>query len=454
MKKDNSSSMKERAETVLKKVQQALIKKYCMLTPLITSMNLRPVAVECVLETDGKNIFYQPACICRMAKEKKLKQLQRQYMHLLVHGLLFHYVDYRKYSMMTLANAIFDLEVELFLQRLSGENNNRIYPSFDLRRNTKEASLYETLEKIGSAGLYQKALESKPLRRTIYAEAKKAVMDQHRNWQGGSGGKRLGGSEDTCETSLEEKEKIRMFWTRMLQSCMSKTGLSLNELVAQMKGEKGKYGDMSIGMDTVVGKDSSKPLDYETVLRQFFREKEICRMDPDSFDRDIYALGMDLYEDVVLLEPREDGSRKAIGTIVLAIDTSGSCAGEIIQKFMAQTEGLLRTVCQMEYQQLVILQADAAICHEIHLKPGDPLPDCNRMQVYGFGGTDFCPVFRRVEELSEENEVDVLIYLTDAYGSYPNKEPEVKTFFVIPDLEKQQQEIAGIVPAWIECLAI
>ena len=90
----------------------------------------------------------------------------------------------------------------------------------------------------------------------------------------------------------------------------------------------------------------------------------------------------------------------------------------------------------------------------MHLKQGDPIPDCSRMSVCGFGGTDFQPVFQRVEEMEKETTVDVLIYLTDAYGSYPKKAPRVKTFFVIPNLEEERENLKDFVPEWITCLAI
>lgn len=444
--------IKRMAETILKRVQQSIIKKYSVLEPLITSMKWCPVKVECILETDGKTIFYQPAVICMMAKKKEWNILQKQYMHLLVHGLLFHYVDYRKYSVLTLANSVFDLEVNLFLQRLEEQECNfGIDPSKETAEMTK---MYEILKKKGASELYRKAVESKQLRRVVYSESKKISMDHHENWQQYSYGKIHGHSGQSHDKAEAQKEQLCMFWMHMLQCCMKKTVLSFNDLAKQMKGKKNEYGVASIGQEAVIDKDDSPPLEYETVLREFLHEKEVCNMDPDSFDRDFYALGMEMYENVVLLEPMEETEKNGMGTIVLAIDTSGSCEGEVIRKFVAQTAGLLHTMSRLEYQELVILQADVKIWSEVHLKPGDTMPDCTQMKMYGFGGTDFRPVFRRVEELNEETQVDVLIYLTDAFGRYPLKESVVKTFFVIPNLDDQQETLKDLVPKWIECLNI
>lgn len=461
MKNRDADSVNALAEKVLNKVQEAIMKKYCIMTPVIMSMKLRPVSKECVLETDGQTIYYQPDQICRMAGEKRMGELQKWYMHLILHGILFHYVDYRKYSVLTLANAVFDLEVDLFLSKLEGlpglcleGNDNYHNRDFDI----------EMLLEEGADILYEAALESKELRRAIYCRAKAAFRDHHENWEKTPGrmiqqdllrnGAPGGGADGGGGRTKEEKEQIRRFWTSMMQDCMLQTGLSLNELVGRLKGEKGTYGDVSMGMGDVVEKDDSQPLDYVSVLRNFFREREVCRMDPENFDRDYYALGLDLYDDIALLEPREEGEKISAGTIVLAIDTSGSCAGDIIKKFLTETEGLLHTMTQVDYRELVVFQADAEICSEVHLKPHDPIPDYSCTTIYGFGGTDFEPVFTRVEELNEESPVDVLIYLTDGDGIFPAEESPVKTFFVIPGSEEEVRGCAEFIPDWIECLAI
>lgn len=427
------------AVKILEKVQEQIIKKYCVLTPVITSLELRAVPQECILETDGTKIFYQPDTICRMAKRKEIKKIRDCYMHILIHGILFHLADYRKYSMRTLANAVFDLEADLFVKLLEGRGE----PSYF------QDPIDKQLETKGAEGLYNEAMHSKTLRRQVYRRAKEVLRDHHENWQIKS--KLLLGTSGEREST----ENVSEFWTRMLCSMSGNTGLSINELVANMKGDGKAHGSDSLGMESVVSKDNSSPLNYAEVLRQYLRERESCRVDDENFDRDFYALGMEMYEDVALLEPSEDGNRLALGTIVVAIDTSGSCAGEVVQRFLTQTEGILRTLSQVDYKEMVLIQADAAICREEHIKPGDPFPDFTRMNVFGFGGTDFRPVFQRVEELGETSPVDLIIYLTDAIGNFPENPQRVKTFFVIPDLEKNGYLYGSFtIPAWIECLAI
>jgi predicted metal-dependent peptidase len=58
------------------------------------------------------------------------------------------------------------------------------------------------------------------------------------------------------------------------------------------------------------------------------------------------------------------------------------------------------------------------------------------MQLQGFGGTDFRPVFNYVNQLIEQKEfvnLKGLIYFTDGCGEYPSKMPDYATAFVFVD---------------------
>ena len=65
----------------------------------------------------------------------------------------------------------------------------------------------------------------------------------------------------------------------------------------------------------------------------------------------------------------------------------------------------------------------------------------------GFGGTDFRPVFKYVDEIftfSQKNEVNGLIYFTDGYGTYPERMPNYETAFVFIDDEYTNPSV----PPW------
>lgn len=69
------------------------------------------------------------------------------------------------------------------------------------------------------------------------------------------------------------------------------------------------------------------------------------------------------------------------------------------------------------------------------------------IELRGFGGTDFRPVFKYVDDLINKGEfvnLKGLIYFTDGYGTFLDKKPAYDTAFVFIDDEYEQPEI----PVW------
>ena len=69
------------------------------------------------------------------------------------------------------------------------------------------------------------------------------------------------------------------------------------------------------------------------------------------------------------------------------------------------------------------------------------------MQIKGLGGTDFRPVFKKVDELIKNKEfrnLKGLIYFTDGYGIFPERKPDYDTAFVFV---KDDYEIPEV-PPW------
>ena len=69
------------------------------------------------------------------------------------------------------------------------------------------------------------------------------------------------------------------------------------------------------------------------------------------------------------------------------------------------------------------------------------------MKIKGLGGTDFRPVFRRVDEMIHNKEfinLKGLIYFTDGYGVFPECMPAYKTAFVFVEEGYEIPEV----PVW------
>ena len=189
--------------------------------------------------------------------------------------------------------------------------------------------------------------------------------------------------------------------------------------------------------------------DYSELLKRFLRNTEEIRTDPDSFDTILYTYGLQKYHNLPLIEPLEYQEDNHIHELVIAIDTSASCNGRKIRTFLQETRNVLASEEFGKNMNVRIIQCDAVIQEEIiiHSLPeyDDYLQD---MTVKGYGGTDFRPVFARIDaELQNGAFHDLrgLIYFTDGNGTYPEESPAYPVAFVMSP-SNEQKEIN--VPSW------
>ena len=126
----------------------------------------------------------------------------------------------------------------------------------------------------------------------------------------------------------------------------------------------------------------------------------------DSFDYGFYNYGMTVYGNMPLIEELEYREESRIKDFVIVIDTSGSCAFTLVQKFINETLGILtESDLFFEKIRLHIIQCDNQVQEDIvinDLKQAESFKD--NFAVKGFGGTDFRPAFNYIEKLRQMGE--------------------------------------------------
>ena len=187
---------------------------------------------------------------------------------------------------------------------------------------------------------------------------------------------------------------------------------------------------------------------YEDFVRRFAVIEERMFIDIDSFDYAYYTYGLQVYGDVPLIEPLEYKEVHSIREFVIAIDTSGSCDAELVKKFLTKTYDILsEPVFDESELKVYIVQCDAAVQSETVIEDMDGVRDyIENFEVRGGGGTDFRPVFKRVEELRGDGKLARLrglLYFTDGYGVFPEKPTDYRTAFVFAEVDGQVD-----VPPW------
>ena len=196
-----------------------------------------------------------------------------------------------------------------------------------------------------------------------------------------------------------------------------------------------QQGDRAGGLLQNLKEVNREKYDYTAFLKKFAVTGEAMKINDDEFDYIYYTYGLQLYKKVPLIEPLEYKDVKRIREFVIAIDTSGSTSGELVQKFIQKTYNiLLSTESFFSKINLHIIQCDATIQEDAVIHSQEEFDKyLEQMKIRGLGGTDFRPVFSYVEWLIEKkefNNLKGLIYFTDGYGTFPERKPPYETAFV------------------------
>lgn len=232
------------------------------------------------------------------------------------------------------------------------------------------------------------------------------------------------GDDDDSDSDSQSssRQQLAEKWKNMAQRAQTSIDTGF------LKGDGA--GNALAGLQQVTKEDIS----YEEFLRKFSVLTEQIVINMDEFDYSFYTYGLQLYGNVPLIEPLEYKDTKRIHDFVIAIDTSGSTYGPLVQKFLSKTFNILSEQESFDSKVCIhIIQCDTKIRSDVKIQNLKDLEEYMRnFQIYGGGGTDFRPVFKYVDDLIEAKEfTDLrgLLYFTDGYGDFPITPPLYETAF-------------------------
>jgi predicted metal-dependent peptidase len=150
-----------------------------------------------------------------------------------------------------------------------------------------------------------------------------------------------------------------------------------------------------------------------------------------------------------LIEPLESKEVSRIEDFVVVIDTSMSCSGDLVRRFLEETYDVL---CESDTffkkTNIHIIQCDDQVQQDQKITSREEMQEyMEHFAIIGQGGTDFRPAFEYVNQMLGRNEFHKLrglIYFTDGEGIFPVKQPVYDTAFVF--VKDQYTDIS--VPAW------
>ena len=416
------------AGKVMKSVQQEIIAYMPYLNRAVLQMpvyfytpNERTSEAAVSFGTDGTN-FYGLASIVMQMFEQGENQVLRLYLHSIMHCLFTHMFTYDRFETqywdlaadMAAENVILNLHWKKC--ELDGD---------DIRRRV----LNETIEKCGRGNaetIYDYLCTHEKERNTLLRYAFMFRQDRHDLWG------------DTEKEKNQDPSDLEQKWKEIEKN---------TELDAE-NYEKAR----GLEPGTISRKFSlpkRKQEDYSELLHKFMVYQEEVHTDPDSFDYIYYTYGLQLYEKMPLIEPLEYRVDHQIESFVIAIDTSGSTRGNVVQNFIAKTYDILTTSgIFAKDMHVIILQCDAKVQEETIIHNREELQSYIKdFTIKGYGGTDFRPVFERIEEFRNAGTLPNLrglLYFTDGFGEYPKNMPSYKTAFVMLENQKEIPEV----PSW------
>ena len=193
-----------------------------------------------------------------------------------------------------------------------------------------------------------------------------------------------------------------------------------------------------------------KRYDYSDFLRRFTMLSEEMKINDDEYDYIFYTYGLELYGDMPLVEPLEYKETQRIRDFVICIDTSESCNGELVKRFVEHTFSVIKKSEDFAHEvNIHVIQCDAKVQADTKIGNLRDVEDfMEGFFIRGLGGTDFRPAFAYVDQLRDRGELSDMkgmIYFTDGLGQFPDRAPEYDCAFVFMDDGSQH---VPAVPPW------
>lgn len=393
------------------------------------------------LAVDGAHIFYDAPAVLRVYRQEKERSV-RNYLHMVLHCVFRHsFVD------KLVDHDCWDLACDMAVEAVITELNIRAATAAcQSRQKAVLEQLRQQVKDLTAEKLYRHLLDHRPAPEEFLALRELFYADDHTLWY-------LPPEQRaalTGQTALEDGPSGKSGLPGSARAELIRRWKELSErMQTDLETFSRQRGDTAVGLVQNLRAVNREQYDYAAFLRKFAVLGEAMQVNDDEFDNIFYTYGLKLYDNMPLIEPLEYKEVKRIREFVIAIDTSGSVSGELVQKFIQKTYNILKQEESFFKKiNLHILQCDAEIQEDVKITNQEEFDRYLQiMQLRGFGGTDFRPVFSHVEELRRSREfvnLKGLLYFTDGYGVFPEKKPDYSTAFVFVN---ERYEIPEV-PPW------
>lgn len=373
---------------------------------------------------DGHNLYYNVMHVLNTFSNGR-KNVNRSVLHMMLHFLFLQFME--KKENRRLWSLACDITVEHSIDQLGMDSFHR-----------KESEIRNALEeKCSMYGIWQNT-------DTIYEFLIKQNYDD----------------AYLCELEQEYFVDEHKFWLEditldQLEGILAKWEKIISAVGKDVKGSTHNRGSQKGQESQEMRSAWKKKYDYRSFLKRFAVLREEVVLDMDSFDYIYYNYGIQQYGNIPLIEPLEYSEMNKLEEMVIAIDTSGSCSKETVQRFMEHTYSILSEKENFfQKMNVYIIQCDCYVQDVAHITcEEDWKAYIKNLVIQGRSGTDFRPVFEYVESLREKKylrNLKGLLYFTDGDGIYPREKTDYETAFVL----LKDVKLVDEVPSWATKLIV
>ena len=412
---DKQKQISALARDIIRLSHDGILMNMRFLDVALSALKLEERAGMGVFAYDGATLYYDPAIL--LAKYRKEPHyMVRLYLHVLLHCIFYHSFQTDKLER-ELWNLATDIAVENTILEMSLHLAN--LPSDAILKSRLDI-LKKQAGGLTAEKLYRHFRIEEPSKKARKEWRELCYYDEHLYWD----------RKEELTLSQEEWRKI-------------------SERVKADLRSFSKDKNNAQSMEENLKEATREKYDYRDFLKRFMVMGEVVQVNDDEFDYIYYTYGLSQYGNMPLVEPLEYKDANKIRDFVIALDTSASCRGEVVQAFLNQTYQIMQQRENFFRKINVhIIQCDNEVQSDTVITCREDFDDfLKNGKLRGFGATDFRPVFQYVEKLKQDGgfeNLKGLIYFTDGYGIYPEQMPDYDTAFVF----LRDDGEAPAVPPW------
>ena len=324
--------------------------------------------------TNGKKIIFNPITYIQLPPSER----DGVFLHELLHMALLHHLRRGVRD-----HYIFNIAADIVVNGMIVNEGNFKIPKYGIRD--------EDLEHLSVEEVYELIIKNKKKYNLNLIDLINDKKDSEDKDSQGKGNDLKNGISD-----LNTEAEIRNYWKQAINDA---------KLITKGSSEK----SLPESFERNFGEVLEPEIDWKTKLWNF-----LVRTPTDfgEFDRRLIYSGL-------YLENLEGESIN----VFCCIDTSGSISNYEISKFMREIKGIINAYpnlnCRLWY-------ADHECYGPYNIDSMENVP-----KPKGGGGTNFEPFFKDITKKEFNNNDGVCIYLTDGYGYFPEKEPDLPVLWVV-----------------------